>query len=90
MGDFFAFTGDATGDGGDNTLICGLVGDDRGTGDNFAVNGTASGDEEHVLALERAGADDYRYLVHATRAQRIDDVGSFVGEHPARAAEQCV
>ena len=46
--------------------------------------------EEHVLALERAGADDYRYLVHATRAQRIDDVRCFVGEHPGCAAEQCV
>ena len=46
-----------------------------------------------IIAVDRSRnctQRDHRYLMHAARAQRIDDVGCFVGEYPGRAAEQCV
>ena len=60
-GDVFAASGDASGDGGNDTLICGDGGDDRANGDNFALNGTASGDggDDVLLGCDRSTGDNF-------------------------------
>ncbi|MEO5703997.1 MAG: calcium-binding protein [Candidatus Limnocylindrales bacterium] len=59
-GDVFAPTGDATGEGGDDTLSCGEGNSDRAGGDNYAPNGNASGNggNDLIVGCESATGDN--------------------------------
>jgi hypothetical protein len=50
-----------SGDGGNDTIICGDSDDDRANGDNFALSGTASGDggDDLLLGCDRSTGDNF-------------------------------